>query len=303
MLLALRRTDGTAEKDFPAFAEQLSKPEAEKFERLRLKYQNKSDGEKQKWLNDVEKSIGSEDFSIDDSIHRSHVEAVLSRESRTIQEIIKASLPSFYPADAPHSVEQTNKPQKSVYAAAIKKNICKTFASQFVALNDLPVIKTFDRLSGAQLARLVRLAGIREVTFACLRIESVESLGAFLRRFEPEDGRAIAAQLSSLPKIADGRIAFAENIVQRALEIEPQPTSAMLAWLGICLIGIALCARAESALRTAYAEQKLPLGTVPTLSEIIETQCRRTPDALKRKISAEIEQLAEMIYGSEGKSE
>lgn len=298
LLLALRRMNDAADENFSAFAGQLSKPEAEKFERLRLKYQNKSDDEKRQWLDDIKKAIVGENFLIDDNIHRSHVEAVLSRETSAIQEIIKTSLPPVYHFDAPPNLaKQFVETQKSDAVSAIEKTIRKTFAAQFVALRDLPEIKMFDRLSGAQLARLVRFAGIREVAFACARIKSVESLGAFLRRFEPEDARAIAAQLGNLPKIADERISFAENLVHNALEIEPQPTSAMLGWLGIRLVGITLCALQKSTLRIAYTEQKLPLETVPPLSVIIETQCRRTPDSLKQKISAEIEELAEMVSG------
>lgn len=295
------------EEIFPAFAEQMSAPDYENFERLRLDYQNEPDAEKQKWREQIQFSIGAAaEFSIDENIHRSHVEAALARENPAIQTIVRAVLPDIYQSGSETNspVEKTPTTQtKSIARIALEKTVCRTFAAQFVALRDLRNAKTFDCLSGAQIARLARLAGIREVAYACAGIESVESVGAFLRRFAPEDARAIAGQLSGLPKISAERLAFAESLVQTALATEPQPASAMLDWLGIRLVGILLCAREEnSGARVAYAEQKLPSETAPKFSELIETECRKTPDAIKRKIGAEIEKLAETVAASSAKN-
>ena len=292
------------EDDFPALAEQLDKADFEQFERLCLDFRDKSDKEKQKWLENIRESIGTADFPIDSRVHHSRLEAILSGENLAIQKIIRGVLPSPDRIGSEiNSAKQSERKSRLPRTGWLEKVVRQNFAARFVALRDLPEIKTFDLLSGAQLARLVRLAGIREVTFACARIESVESLGAFLRRFAPEDARAIAAQLNGLPKIADARVAFAEKMVENALEVHSQPSSAMLDWLGIRLVAIMLCGQTKPALRTVYAEQKLPLETEPTLTETIETQCRRTPDKLKLKIGAEIEALAEMVGGSDANAE
>ena len=290
---------------FSAFSEQLEKPDAEKIERLRASYQNKSEAEKQKWREQIRALIETDArHLIDAAVHCSHIEAAIKREIPAIQKIVASALPPDYKNlralnenDAKNERAQNN----FVLPARLRQTICKTFAAQFVALRDLPDARVFYRLSGAQLARLARFAGIREVAIACAGITAVEAVAGFLRRFEPEDARAIAAQLNGLPKISGERLAFAENLVRSALENEPKPSSATLDWLGIRLVGVLLCA-GDSAARIAYAEQKLPLETEPKLSEIIETERRRTPEALKKKIASEIERLAEMVAESGAKT-
>lgn len=319
-------TDGADEwrEIFSALAAQLDAGEAEKFERLRSNYASKSDGEKSVWRKRVENSIGADEFSIDENIHRSHVEAALEKEIQAIRKIVESSLPLAFqtqsaaaaqieteieksavkPTEAARSGdEQTenNKWQNDFTGARarLEKSVRRSFVAQFVALRDLPDARVFDRLSGAQLARLARLAGIREVALACARIKAVETVAGFLRRFEPEDGRAVAAQISDLPeKISDERLVFAENIVQSALEIESEPSGQMLDWIGIRLIGVLLCAREKTAARVAYTKQKLPLETAPKLAEIIEFECSRIAPELRKKIGAEIERLAETVAKS-----
>lgn len=300
-----------AEEIFQAFSEQLNQPDAEKFERLRVNYQNKSEAERQKWRARIDATMrgardGDEDFLIDENVHRSRLEASLKSEIPAIRKIAARALPpahrNLYAADG-NEAEEDSPQKKSRIPARLEKTVRQTFAAQFVSLKDLRQAGAFDRLSGAQLARLVRFTGIREVAVACAGIKAVEAVAGFLRRFAPEDARAVAAQLSSLPKISDERLAFAENLVQRALEIEPQPSSAMLDWLGIRLVGILLCApERESAARVIYAEQKLPLEAEPKLSAIVHIECRKTPDALKRKIASEIERLAATISDAGAKS-
>lgn len=298
-----------ATEEFPsAFAGRLSSPkDAKKFERLRADYQNKSEEEKQTWRELIESFIGSDEPVLDGNIHHSHIDAMLKKETPPMRKIIAASLPPDYQIPFGEdelrdrsSVENSQKP-RSVW---LERNVRRTFVQRFVALRDLPTAESaFDRLNGAQLARLARLAGIREVALACLRIEAVESVTAFLRRFAAEDARAIAAQLGNLPQqqnASDERLAFAENLVHTALESEPQP-SAMLDLLGAWLIGILLCGNDGGEERIAYTAQKLPLEAAPKLPEMIEEHCRQTPAALQNKIAAEIESLAETIASTGGK--
>lgn len=309
LLLALRQAarlnsggeeskkDDSPQNFFSLPTEQLPVAEAEKFERLHSDYQKKSEAEKQKWRAQIENFIGSDEPALDANIHESHIDAALRRELPATHRIVMICLPAARQNRLNQAGIETENSRK-LRAAPLEKIVRKTFAAQFVALRDLPVGGSFDRLNGAQLARLIRLAGIREAAYACARIEAVESVTGFLRRFAPEDARAIAAQLNSLPQKSGERLSFAENLVQTALKIEPQP-SAMLDLLGIWLVGILLCDGAPE--RIAYTKQKLPLEVAPRLSEIIETQCRRTPAELQREIGAETELLAEKIIKPPGK--
>lgn len=296
-----RAADEARGNFFTVFSEQLSAPNAERFERLRLDYENKSDTERQKWRARVEDAIGEDELTIDENVHWSHVEAALQRETALIRKIVAPALLAVHkdrieqspPAKA-NDKQQARLPRSSAAVTTrLEKIVRRAFAAQFVGAQNLPIAGTFDRLSGANLARLARLAGIREAAFACAGIESVETVGAFLRRFAPEHARAIAAQLSALPQVSVERLGFAENLVRAALEAEPNQPSAMLDWLGLRLIAILLCAQKPE--RIAYTEQKLPLAAAPSLSEIIAAQCRETPDDLRREIGTEIERLAGTI--------
>jgi hypothetical protein len=286
--------DNLADQFSPSFLTQLPASEAKKIEQLYLAYQNRSAEEKQKWREQIETYISSDETNVDENIHWSHIEKAMQNETTAIREIVAAGLHSNY---RKYFVQEPNAKENvsSVRSSFVEKTVRKTFAAQFVALHNLPSVSAFDRLSGAQVARLVRQAGIREVALACIRITAVESVAAFLRRFSAEDARAIAAQMSGLPEIGNERLSFAENLVQSAMEDEPKP-SAMLDLLGIRLVGTLLCAGEKS--RIIYTTQKLPLEFAPKLAEIIDTQCRQTPAELQNEIGAEVERLAEIVVNT-----
>lgn len=278
-------SDDLPDEKLSPLYEYLPPAETEKLQSILAEYQNKTATEKADWRAWVRGGIGIDESLIDETIHPSHVFEALQKESPAVQKIIAASLPENYKNQPEESFEKTGAP--------LEKTVRRAFAEQFVALRDLREPTAFDRLDGAQLARLIRLAGIREVALACVRIEAVESVAAFLRRFSAEDARAAAAQINNLRGAPEARLDFAENLVQTFIEIEPQP-SAMLDLLGIRLIGITL-GDGGDAVRVRYTNQKLPLEAAAHLSEIIDEQRRRTPADLQRQIRAEIEQLAETI--------
>lgn len=284
-------TDEFSEKIFSALSAQMSAPEAENFERMRRDYEKKSEAEKENWRNRVETAIGADESFLDQNIHRSHIDAALRNETAAVGKVLAAGMPPEYQnrsTDKPKNTgDETTRNHRH-----LEKSVRETFARQFVARQNLPAPTAFDNLSGARLARLIRLAGIREVALACVRISAVESVASFLRRFSAEDARAIAAQLNALPKTSGERLSFAENLVQIALEQESKP-SAMLDLLGFRLIGISLCAGTPE--RVRYTEQKLPLEVEPKLSDVIDAQCRKTPVGLQREVGRQIEQLAETI--------
>lgn len=311
LLLALRRESvfsstenirDTAENDFSdeffaAFKTHLPAPQLETLDRMRADYRKKSEAEKKKWQSRVASSVGSDELFLDPHIHRSHIDDALRGETAAVAEIVHAGMP-------PDSRNRANQKRdaadrgKSPRRDSLEKHVRRTFAAQFVARRNLSAPTAFDNLSGAHLARLIRVAGVQEVASACVRIDAVEAVASFLRRFSAEDARAIAAQLSALPPTSSERLLFAENLVQAALELELKP-SAMLDLLGLWLIGIALCAAPPE--RVRYTEQKLPLEVEPKLSVTVETQRRKTPIAMQREINRQVERLAETIAGADRK--
>lgn len=292
--------EDSADENFTAIFEYLSEKETEKFKRLQTNFQNKTETEKAEWQTAILKKIGMDEPLIDDAVHWSYVHEALKKEIPAVKKIIFDCLsPEHRKAinslSGKHNRENTSRKSKQT---ALGKLIRRTFAKQFVALRDLPQTAAFDRLNGTQLARLIRLTGIREVALACLQIEAVELVAAFLRRFSPEDTQAIAAQLNTLPKMSEERLDFAQNIVQEMIETEPEP-SAMLDLLGIHLVAAALCQSSNE--RVVYTNQKLPLEVAAQLPELIKTQCVETPETLQSEIEIEIEQTAQTIYRSSGR--
>lgn len=291
--LAANSSAESSNESRSAILDYLSEKESDKFRRLDANYQNKSESERAEWRANVLQKIGADEPLIDDTVHWSHVNEVLEKEIPAIQKIVFASLsPECRKAINP-TFDESAKTPSNQRSNVVEKTARRAFAGHFTALRNLPRPTAFDRLSGSQTARLIRLAGIREVALACLQIEAVELVAAFLRRFSTEDAQAIAAQLNGLPKMSEERLEFAENLVKTMVETETEP-SAMLDLLGFHLFGIALCGSSKQ--RVAYANQKLPLEAAPPLSAIIAEQCRTVPNDLQSEISAEIEQTAQTIY-------
>ena len=271
--------------EIPAWAiEQLTTSEADKLRQSFAKFQKKSFAEQENWRAAIKARIGQDVDLIDAHIHRSHIESALARENaamrKAIERIIGKTTVARFSAEKAENV------------SPLEKVVWQNFLRQFIQIRDLTEIKVFDNLNGVQLARLIRWAGVEEVARACARIEAVETVAAFLRRFSTEDARIIAAQLNNLPATPVERIEFAENLVQTALDAEPN-TAAMLDWLGLWLIGTMLCRSDER--RIAYTQQKFPFEFSTQLTELIEAKCRETPESMQTRIAAEIEQLATVI--------
>ncbi len=287
--------DDAAHADFSSVFAHLTEEESQNFKHLQTAYQNKSADEKVVWQAEILRQIGTDEHLIDAAVHWSHVAEAWRKESPAVQKIVFESLLPKHLQAIDFSPDKP--PKNNRRPKALDKTIRRAFAENFVALRDLPAPTAFDRLSGAQTALLIRLAGIREVALACLQIEAVELVAAFLRRFSAEDANAVAAQLRGLPKMAEARLAFAGNLVKTMLEIESKP-AAMLDLLGIHLVGIALCDCQNE--RVIYTNQKLPLEAAPQLPKIIAEQRRAAPHDLRREISAEVEQTAATIFRGAG---
>ncbi|MET0649319.1 MAG: hypothetical protein ABW208_22135 [Pyrinomonadaceae bacterium] len=200
---------------------------------------------------------------LDEHLHHSHVTEALRGEPERVRRLVVGHLPpalaaacsqalGLAPEDSRGDSERGSEPEPEVVAV-----VRRVFLSHFITLSDVERPTALDSLSGAELARLVRLLGVRETALACRGIEAVEAVAAFLKRFAPEDARAIAAHIRTLTSVEPWRVARAGQHVQEALRAEPDP-GAMLDRVGLRLLATGLSGRTRRA-GLRYAAQKLPV--------------------------------------------
>lgn len=203
---------------------------------------------------------------LDEHLHHSHVTEALRGEPERVRRLVVSHLPAALAAACAAGLglpeqdarppqaeaERGGAPEPEVVAV-----VRRVFLSHFITLADIERPTALDLLSGAELARLVRLLGVRETALACRGIEAVEAVAAFLKRFAPEDARAVAAHIRTLTDVEPRRVARAGQRVQEALRAEPDP-GAMLDRTGLRLLASALSGRARRA-SLRYAAQKLPV--------------------------------------------
>lgn len=145
----------------------------------------------------------------------------------------------------------------------------RVFLSRFVSSAELDKPTQLDLLTGVEVARLVRLLGVRETAVACRAFESAEDIGSFLWGFSAEDAGAIAEHLKDmviLPEIEQQRVAFAHQLLKEALAADSEP-EAMLDLLGMRLLAVALWKQGTA--RVSYTAQKIPLLAANALKEMI----------------------------------
>lgn len=233
---------------------------------------------------------------LDESIHPSHIIEALLEEPPCVQAVVLNHLPPSHAeicaASLNETKNRTGKPQsesaasrddaaqqESIYFASTSSKreaepeivdiVRQAFLSNFVDLHQIHHPSALDLLSGTELARLARLLGVRETAVACRGIAHVESVTAFLRRFAAEDAHAIAAHIATLTKIESNRIAFAEQIVREAMNLETEP-GAMLDRVGLHVLAIAVSLRGST--RLLYTAQKLPLAAAHWLRSMAESE-------------------------------
>jgi hypothetical protein len=240
---------------------------------------------------------------LDEHLHHSHVTEALGGEPERVRRLVVSHLPPALAADCARALglaaprgrvglEGGAGPAPEVVAA-----VRRVFLSRFITLSDVERPTPMDYFSGAELARLVRLLGVRETALACRGIAAVEAVAAFLKRFAPEDARAVAAHLRTLTGAEPWRVAFAGQLVQESLRAEPDP-AAMLDRTGLRLLATALSGRARrTSLR--YAAQKLPAEAARWLRLMAVTEA--LPEAAggageaaeaRRIITREVEEAA-----------
>ncbi len=253
---------------------------------------------------------------LDEHLHHSHVTEALRGEPERVRRLVVSHLPPALAAACANALGLAEQDARAAQAESEREAgpepevvavVRRVFLSHFITLADVERPTALDSLSGAELARLVRLLGVRETALACRGIEAVEAVAAFLKRFAPEDARAVAAHIRTLTDVEPRRVARAGQRVQEALRAEPDP-GAMLDRTGLRLLASALSGRARRA-SLRYAAQKLPveaarwlrlMASAGAASEASPTGPTGTPGAgeasegteARRLVAREVEEVA-----------
>ena len=218
---------------------------------------------------------------LDEHVHPSHVVEVLRDEPSYVRRLVLAHLPAALAARVEEAFGERGRagrekgrrgrrtgslteergtgdlsPAVNTPEPEVVSVVRRAFLSHFTSRAELARVTPLELLSGVELARLVHLLGVRETALACRAIQAVEAVASFLRRFGPEDARAVAAHISTLTDVDPRRVAFAEALVHEAFSAEPEP-AAMLNRAGLQLLALTLSVRDEAHAR--YVAQKLPV--------------------------------------------
>ncbi|HEX8455953.1 MAG TPA: hypothetical protein VF656_01425 [Pyrinomonadaceae bacterium] len=248
---------------------------------------------------------------LDEHVHPSHILEVFRDEPPRVRALILRHLPAPLAAACAGALDEqlaTSLAEGSAQLPAVAPRVedageaspevvalvRKVFLSNFIAPFELRNPSSIESLTGAELARLVRLLGVRETAVACRGIDRAEAVGSFLRRFSAENARAILAHMRALVHVEPARVALSETLVHEALEHEQQP-EAMLDRLGMRVLAAALAARESESERAAYVAQKLPVEAARALRSMVGDCCARYEREMVRVIGREAESVAQSL--------
>jgi len=232
----------------------------------------------------------------DERVHTSHVAEHLRGEPPRVRELVLSYLPERVAEEVAAQLgaqRHAHAGESTRIAPEVIAVVRREFLSLFEPRPEAP--RPLDLLSGAGLARLVRLLGVRETAHACRGIEAVEAVASFLRRFEPEDFQAIRAHLYSPAGVARARVRFAEEVVREALPARAEP-AAMLDLVGLRMLANSFGHESDSP-RLRYAAQKLPLEAARLLSEMAREGLARFVEGedeaaeMRRALARETEEI------------
>jgi hypothetical protein len=271
-------------------------------EALLKRYANLPKSDQERWLQHTvarARITPERNRRIDDSIHHTQIADALRKEPWQIQILILGSLTPARAQDVvgiigAELLEKANGPAKNIISPALYDVIRQAFFAQFVPSEALNNATALDLLSGVELARLIRLLGVRETSIACSGIAAVETVTSFLKRFSAEDAYAIVSHLAVLQTVDRKRIVFAEQLARNAFIPEAEQASAMLDRTGLALLAIVL--KARGTLRRRHTSQKLPLAAARELEELIDNHRFLCDRDLMRRIIDEAESLAANLH-------
>lgn len=244
-----------------------------------------------------ERMLSAQFAQFGELIHPSHVVAALRTEPLDAQRLIIRALPAEVAATVAAQLKRDDAKTLSALPAAATPNAVArltraAFLSQFAFAEQLNAPTDLDLLTGVELARMVRLLGVRETAVACRGISAMEAVAAFLRRFAAEDAHAIAAHISALTHVAPERVKFAEHNVHRELSAE-FAAGAMLDRIGMSLLALAMTNRDDLTIK--FTMQKFPYEGVAEFTRLIASEQPHNADQIAPNVVREIEHLATRV--------
>lgn len=289
----------------PFVLQGLSAPDQEVVGALLRRFEKLTPGDQSRWLASrlgrIRASSPEKNRRFEKDIHPSQITDALSHESTRIQSIIVGLLPA---SQAEPVAEALGLPLRSTVdfspsmhqptVTKLADFVHRAFFAQFVSTTALNNPTRLDLLSGVELARLIRLLGVRETAIACKGIAAVETVTAFLKRFSAEDAHAIVFHLTALKAVKPERITFAETIARLAINEESDVTSTMLDRIGLALLAIVL--DTFETLRRRHTTQKLPLAAARELDELLNSSRTYCDHEMAHRIVAETQSLADNLH-------
>jgi hypothetical protein len=283
----------------------LNTPDRHAAEALLRRFEKLSPADQSRWLASklgrIRASTPEKNRRFEKDIDPSQITDALRHESLRIQTLIVSMLPSSQAEPVAEALGLSSAIDADTLPSIDQPTVIKlvdfvrqAFFAQFVSTTALNNPTPLDLLSGVELARLIRILGVRETAIACKGISAVETVTAFLKRFSAEDAHAIVFHLTALKAVESERIAFAETIARKALNQESEVASTMLDRVGLALLAIVL--DTFGALRRRHTTQKLPLAAARELDELLNGTQTYSDHEMAHRIVAEAQSLAENLH-------
>jgi len=218
---------------------------------------------------------------LDANLNPSHITEVLSREPRTVQDLILRNLSSDLSRrialylDLPFIPE---KAQAVKISDEITQIVKRKFLSSFLSIDDVYEPDALDNLSVDGIDKFIYQLGLREIAIACRGISSKETLAAFLNRFSENDAREIALYITELDKIRPFWVAQADALVRKSWNSD-LPPERVIKKIGFKLLAIVFAHRDE--IKINYAAQKLSIRDVKNWQRLVNVSRKKYYSAME----------------------
>lgn len=216
---------------------------------------------------------------LDGNVHPLQIARVLNLEPKEVQLLVLKNLPPALSRNIASNLD--TKPSEDEFSAdqagpvaAISDEIVELirdrFVSNFVALEDVFEPSATDRIPVWKLPDFIHHLGIRETAIACRGISSKETLAAFLNRFEEEDAKEIARNITELENVKPFWVERADRLLRKTLENQFQPET-LLRNLGFNILAMAFVRR-DAAARRYTAQKMMPFEAENWLAMVAENE-------------------------------
>lgn len=216
---------------------------------------------------------------LDANVHPQQIAEILKLEPPAIRLLVLKNLPAALSrkisenlktkiSESDFSNNQTNLDRqiKDEIVALIRRK----FVSNFAALEDIFEPAETDKIPVQKLNDFIHHLGIRETAIACRGINSKETLAAFLNRFDEENAKEIAKNITELERVKPVWVERADRLLRKNLENQFQPEM-LLRSLGYKILSLAYVRRDVTAKK--YTAQKMtPFDAENWLALVAESE-------------------------------